>query len=209
MFAFVVRRLGWLARVPLAPQVFDAFLVAGTALFHRRRLAAMEALEMEVRGWPGMERFPHRFGGLEFRLAGQEIGHLHGNGLLDVRLDRERAARAIQAGAAVPHHVFGPSAWVSFWLRDPSDLPAALRLLREAADRGSGVPAIGSTGPADNRAFAASGSQPPARRRDGTIVQPGHWRADRQETPEKPGRVPFSWKSPEGGSRRGGPAGAG
>lgn len=133
MFAFVVRRLRWLARVPLVPQVFDAGWVAWTALFHRQRLAAMESLERQVRQWPGIDRFPHRFGGLEFRQDGREIGHLHGNGLLDVRLDRERAAMAVRRGAAVPHHVLGPSAWVSFWLRDRSDLPAALRLLQEAA----------------------------------------------------------------------------
>lgn len=155
MFDFVVRRLGWLGRVPLVPQVFDAGLLAWTALVHRRRLAAMEALEAQVREWPGMDRLPHRRGGIEFRQDGREIAHLHGNGLLDVLLGRERAAAVVQSGIALPHHVLGPSAWVSVWLRNEADLPSALRLMRQAGElqsraqsRTSSVPArvLSSTG---------------------------------------------------------------
>lgn len=136
MFDFAVRRLRWLAGIPLVPQWFDACLVAWTAVFHRRRLAAMEALEREVGAWPGVERWPHRLGGIGFRRGGREFAHLHGNGLLDIHLGRERAAEAVRMGAARVHHVLGPSAWVSLWLRDESDLPTALGWMREAGDGG-------------------------------------------------------------------------
>lgn len=137
MFPFVVRRLGWLARIPLVPQVFDAWLVAWTAVFHRRRLAAMEALERQAGGWPGVERWPHRLGGIGFRRGGREFAHLHGNGLLDVHLGRERAEEAVRTGVARVHHVLGPSAWVSLWMRDDTDLPTALGLMREAGEEGA------------------------------------------------------------------------
>lgn len=133
IFEFIVRRLRWLARVPLAPQMFDALLLAWTALFHRERIAAMEAIEAYALGLPGVQPCPHRFGGTGFARAGREFAHLHGNGLLDVHLTRERAQTIVAAGGACPHHVFGPSAWVSFWVRAKSDVPDALRLLRIGA----------------------------------------------------------------------------
>ena len=38
-----------------------------------------ETIEREVTGWPGVEERRHRFGGVEFRVNGHEIGHLHGD----------------------------------------------------------------------------------------------------------------------------------
>ena len=37
-----------------------------------------ERIEREVTGWPEVEEKPHRFDGVEFRVNGHEIGHLHG-----------------------------------------------------------------------------------------------------------------------------------
>jgi hypothetical protein len=37
MFAFVVRKLRWLVKVPGAPQIFDAMLLGATGLFHPKR----------------------------------------------------------------------------------------------------------------------------------------------------------------------------
>jgi hypothetical protein len=133
MFRFIVRHLHWLARVPLVPQLFDAMLLIWTALFHRQRLAAMEALEAAALNLPGVAPRVHRFGGIGFRKHDREFAHLHGNGLLDVHLTRERAAELIAVQRALPHHVFGPSKWISFWLRSPDDLENALALIEEGA----------------------------------------------------------------------------
>ena len=43
-----------------------------------------EKIEGEVAGWEGVEARPHRFGGVEFRVRGHEIGHLHGSRLADL-----------------------------------------------------------------------------------------------------------------------------
>ena len=129
MFRFVVRHLHWLARIPLLPQIFDALLLGWTALFHRERLRAVESLEAAVLRLPGVKLCVHRFGGIGFARDGREFAHVHGNGLLDIHLTRERAAELVAAGIAAPHHVFGPSAWISFWLRSPRDIATALALL--------------------------------------------------------------------------------
>ena len=129
MFRFAVRHLRWLARIPLAPHIFDAWLLAWTAMFHRETLRAIESLEAAALGLPGVSAARHRFGGFGFMCGGREFAHVHGNGLLDVKLTRERAAEVVAAGRAESHHVFGPSAWISFHIRTPDDCRPALALL--------------------------------------------------------------------------------
>jgi hypothetical protein len=146
MLRFVVRYFRWLARIPLAPQFFDALLLIGTAVFHRETLRAIEALEAGALGLPGVSPAPHRFGGIGFRRDGREFAHVHGNGLLDVKMTRELAAEIVAAGRARPHHAFGPSAWISFQLRTPEDCEPALALLRMADDRNA-YPEKGNRGP--------------------------------------------------------------
>jgi len=129
VFRFAVKHLRWLARVPGFPQCFDALLVMWTVLFHRQRLSAMEALEAAALRLPGMELRVHHFGGVGFTVAGRGLGHLHGNGLLDVRTGCELARALVNAGRAEPHHVLGQSAWVSFWVQSIEDVPSAVELL--------------------------------------------------------------------------------
>jgi hypothetical protein len=73
-----------------------------------------------------------RRGGLGFVRNGREFAHVHGNGLLDVKLTSARAAELVSLRRAEPHHVFGPSAWISVWLKTPADCKPALALLAEA-----------------------------------------------------------------------------
>jgi hypothetical protein len=130
IFRFVVRHLRWLARVPVAPHIFDALLLTWTAIFHRERFAAMMALEAEALRLPGVSPCRHRFGGIGFVGGECEFAHLHGNGLMDVLVTREIAEDLMAARLAEPHHVFGPSSWVSFWIRRRADVPNAVALLR-------------------------------------------------------------------------------
>ena len=133
MFRFVVKHLRWLARVPGLPQIFDAVLLAGTAAFHRERLAAMDAIETAALKVPGVRLRPHRLGGTAFMRAGRELGHLHGNGLLDLFVGRKQRDAIVAEGLAEPHHVFHESGWISFWVRSPGDTSSALDLLAIAA----------------------------------------------------------------------------
>jgi hypothetical protein len=135
IFNFVVRRLRWLARIPGAPHLFEAYLMTWTVLFHRSRLAAIERIEEQILRDPGVRLCVHRFGGTGFVLGDREVAHLHGNGLLDVELGRDQADAVVQAGLAQPHHVLGHSAWVSFWVRTDDSVATALHLLRLAAER--------------------------------------------------------------------------
>ena len=139
MFLFVVRRLRWLARVPLLPPLFDALLLGWTSIAHRARLAAMDDLEARVLTLPRVGLRVHRLGGLEFVRDGCELGHVHSNGLLDARLPRDLAESLIAAGAVRAHHVFPPrSGWISFQLETRADVPRALEILAHGPRKSGG-----------------------------------------------------------------------
>ena len=133
MFRFAVHHLRWLARVPGLPQLFDAALLAWTGLAHPSRLAAMREIETRALALPGVRLRVHRLGGIGFARGPRELGHLHGNGLLDLFVGREQRDALVAAGRAEPHHVFEQSGWISFWLRTPADTASALDLLAIAA----------------------------------------------------------------------------
>jgi hypothetical protein len=130
----VVRWFHWLAGVPFLPLFFDTALLAWTAFSDRRRFKAMERFETQVEALRGVHRCIHKYGGIGFVREGIEFGHLHGNGLLDVVLDGARASALVASGAAVPHHRFGPSKWVSFWIQDSTDIPGAMDLVCAALE---------------------------------------------------------------------------
>jgi hypothetical protein len=78
---------------------------------------------------------PHRFGGVEFRAGGRELGHLHGNTLADLLLPHAAREHAIADGRAEPHHVLPDSNWVSVYIRRPEQIGDVIALLRLAYER--------------------------------------------------------------------------
>jgi len=131
-FGGMVREARLLAKIPGFALLADTLSRVLVAVFDSERHRALLALEQEILSWPEVTTALHSFGGVEFRRHGRELGHFHGCGLLDVHLDQDRARRAVAEGRAEPHHVLGPGAWVSLWVRNAQDVPKALALLREA-----------------------------------------------------------------------------
>lgn len=95
----------------------------------------------EVGGWPGVETGPHRFGGVEFRVAGHEIGHLHGDRLADLPFPVQMRNELVEGGRALPHHVLPDSGWVSFRIGGAEDVAQAVALFRLNYDRITGAAA--------------------------------------------------------------------
>ena len=89
-----------------------------------------EAVEREVSSWDGVEARPHRFGGVEFRLRGHEIGHLHGSRMADLPFPVRMRKELVAEGKAEPHHLFPQTGWVSYYPRGPEDAPAVVELFR-------------------------------------------------------------------------------
>jgi hypothetical protein len=89
-----------------------------------------ETIEREVTGWPGVEEKAHRFGGIEFRVNGHEIGHLHGGRWADLPFPVRVRKELVAAGKARLHHVLPQTGWVSYPIRGEDDVEGALELFR-------------------------------------------------------------------------------
>lgn len=84
--------------------------------------------------WDGVTQEPHRFGGVEFRLGKREIGHIHGDWLVDIPFPTAVRDEVLAAGLADAHHILPDSGWISRYLRQPADVETAISLLRRSYD---------------------------------------------------------------------------
>jgi predicted DNA-binding protein (MmcQ/YjbR family) len=93
-----------------------------------------EIIRSAVSEWPGTSEAPHQFDAIEFKLGKREIGHLHGDRLLDVPFPRKVHDELVAAGRAEPHHILPKSGWISFRIKSQADAEAAVALLRRSYD---------------------------------------------------------------------------
>jgi len=96
---------------------------------------AGQLIKEAVGAWPGVESLPHRFGGTEYRYGRKEMGHVHGDRLVDMPLPRKLHDELIAAGRAQPHHVLPETGWVSVWMDGPEDAARVIELFRMQYDR--------------------------------------------------------------------------
>jgi len=134
-FTFIIHYLGFLKHVPLLPLLFDLHLKVWTGLTNRAILRSIESIENEVSKWPGVYSTTHKYGGLQFNYAGREIGHIHGNGLLDIRFTRAIKQQLMTDHRIADHHSFNNSGWISFYINGEKDGKYAIELLRQSYSR--------------------------------------------------------------------------
>jgi hypothetical protein len=89
-----------------------------------------EKIGREVTGWPGVEERAHRFGGVEFRVNGHEIGHLHGDRQADLPFPVRMRKELVESGQAQVHHVLPEIGWVIYRIRGEEDVEGAIELFR-------------------------------------------------------------------------------
>ncbi|MCH7824530.1 MAG: DUF5519 family protein [Acidobacteria bacterium] len=93
---------------------------------------AQGKIDVVVSGWPGVTSGAHRFGGTEWRLGGREIGHIHGDELVDIRFPKRLRDELVAAHRAEAHHGRPDSGWVTLRLETDDDLKWAVVLLRSS-----------------------------------------------------------------------------
>ena len=97
-------------------------------------MKASEAIHSAALSWPGVTAGSHRFGGTEYLLGKRELGHVHGDYLVDIPFPKPVRNELIEGGLAEPHHVLPQSGWVSFYIKAPADIDRAIGLLRRSYD---------------------------------------------------------------------------
>jgi hypothetical protein len=90
---------------------------------------AKKRIDTALQGFEGLKAQPHRFGGTEYRLDRREIGHTHGDSLVDIPFPKAIRDELVAAGRAEAHHILPQSGWVSVYLKQPADVDRAIELL--------------------------------------------------------------------------------
>jgi hypothetical protein len=95
---------------------------------------AAPRIQTELLSWPHVEAHPHRFGGTEYRIGRRELGHIHGDHLVDIPFPTKVRDEVVSAGLAEPHHLLPDTGWVSLYLREAADVDRAVALFRRSFD---------------------------------------------------------------------------
>lgn len=95
-------------------------------------LNAQKTITQTLVSWEGVSITPHRFGGVEYRLGTRELGHIHGDYLVDIPFPKKVRDEIVGAGLAEPHHILPETGWISFYLREEEDVQKAIALLRRS-----------------------------------------------------------------------------
>jgi hypothetical protein len=122
----------WYRRVVGTPRLFVQAGVPWRLLFRERVAGLVSDLTETVTGWEGVSPAPHRYGGVEFRFEGRELGHIHDWGLVDLPLARPLRDAVVECSLAHPHHVLPDSGWVSTFLATDGDLDRVVTLFELA-----------------------------------------------------------------------------
>ena len=95
-----------------------------------------DKLQQELLSWPGVTVHDHRFGGIEFRINGREMGHLHGDKLADLPFPKDVGKKLIAEGKASPHHFIPQSGWISYYIKGiDDDIQGAIELFQMQYER--------------------------------------------------------------------------
>ena len=96
---------------------------------------ASDRITQAVTAWQGIHALPHRFGGTEYRLGEKrEIGHIHGDHMVDIPFPVKVREQLVAEGKADLHHILPESGWISFYIRQPEDVDRAIALFRMSYD---------------------------------------------------------------------------
>ena len=93
---------------------------------------AQDRVREQVSRWEGVTVARHRYGGWEFRVGRREIGHIHGDALVDIPFPRDVRDALVASNEAEAHHVLPDSGWVSVFLHNDEDVDRAIRLLHRS-----------------------------------------------------------------------------
>lgn len=95
-------------------------------------LGAQAVITKAVTAWEGVPVAPHRFGGVEYAIGTREIGHIHGDHMVDIPFPKKVRDEIIAEGRAQAHHFLPETGWVSFYIRQDKDVEQAITLLNES-----------------------------------------------------------------------------
>jgi predicted DNA-binding protein (MmcQ/YjbR family) len=67
-------------------------------------------------------------------LGKRELGHIHGDRLVDIPFPKPVRDELVSTGQAEPHHILPDTGWISFFLKSEADIDHAIKLMRTSFD---------------------------------------------------------------------------
>lgn len=85
-----------------------------------------------VSEWDGVTTLSHIFGGVEFRMGRQELGHIHGDYQADIPFPKTVRDKLVSENKAEPQHILPQSGWITSRFRKKEDVKKAVELFRQS-----------------------------------------------------------------------------
>jgi hypothetical protein len=105
LFRWVVKYLYPLKHIPMLPYIFDGILKMHAYVFHQDLLDWLDDIDNEMVKLPEVFVSSHKYGGVQYNALGKEIGHIHGNGLIDIRFTKKLKSQISEEGKVEDHHI--------------------------------------------------------------------------------------------------------
>lgn len=107
--------------IPFLPILIDEQIKVLTLLFYPKVYNNMMRYMDYVKSHNAISTKYHKYGGIQFNIANREIGHMHGDGLVDIYLNKGLQKMFVEQGIVEEHHVLKGTGWVSFKIsRNPN-----------------------------------------------------------------------------------------
>src|SRR5262245_33201974 len=96
---------------------------------------AQDTINTRLLSWADVSAAPHHRGpkGVAWFVGRIEIGHIHGDSVVDIAFPPKVRDELIAAGRAQPHHMF-PEVGITFTIESAEDVEKAIELLRLSYD---------------------------------------------------------------------------
>jgi hypothetical protein len=133
IFTFVSRKLFFLSKVPLAPDLFDSSLRLWTLFSNHKVLDMIDEVEDAIGSLDGVNVCKHKYGGIEFRKNNSELGHIHGHGLADIHLSLPMKKSFMADHIVHDHHKFINSSWISVLITDQYSKEKVIEIFKSLA----------------------------------------------------------------------------
>ena len=118
--------------IPYVPILIDEQIKVFTMFFNPDVFMKMMEFVQTIKRFDNVASSYHKYGGVEFRVNNKEFCHIHGDGLVDILLNKSMATDLINNNEVEDHHVIKGTGWVSFPITKDDDITSLIDVVKKA-----------------------------------------------------------------------------
>lgn len=128
----ISKSFGLFKNIPFLPILIDEQLKILTLFTKPKVFENMIELNKWIKSLDNIKTKYHKYGGIEYTLNAKEICHIHGDGLVDVKLTKELKSKYINKEQVEPHHELPTSNMISYQLTKNDNLELIKEIIYDA-----------------------------------------------------------------------------